>query len=163
MLMIIAWMGSKRLGVSRVSALWRQALPALTFGCCRSPSALSEFRQALLANGTDGEAPLEVVGLRGSRAARSAKRHTSYKTHRVEKRIKNSRCCPGCPVVVPLLSRCYPAVVPLLSRCCPAVVPLLSRCGPAVVNPFVNPFVSPWFILCESVCESLCASFAHPL
>ena len=137
MLMIIAWMGSKRLGVSRVSALWRQALPALTFGCCRSPSALSEFRQALLANGTDGEAPLEVVGLRGSRAARSAKRHTSYKTHRVEKKNKElpllswlSRCCPA---VIPLLSRCCLAVVLPLSRCCPAVVPLLAR---SVVNPW---------------------------
>ena len=38
---------------------------------CESFLAPSAFRQALPANGADGEAPLKVVGLRGSRAARA--------------------------------------------------------------------------------------------
>ena len=41
---------------------------------CESFVAPSAFRQALPANGADGEAPLKVVGLRGARAARAKPR-----------------------------------------------------------------------------------------
>ena len=47
----------------------------------------SEFRQALPANGADGEAPLKVVGLRGARAAR-AKRRTCFGRRRGAKNEK---------------------------------------------------------------------------
>ena len=52
----------------------KEAAPEHVRWRSHAPCSPSEFRQALPANGADGEAPLKVVGLRGARAARAKKR-----------------------------------------------------------------------------------------
>ena len=97
------------------------------------PCSPSDFRQALPANDADGEALSKAVGLRGERML--------WETSRRQEGKKKSRCCPGCPAVVTLLSRCCPGCpavvrfVLLLSRCYPAVLPLwcCCCCYPAVL------------------------------
>ena len=89
--------------------------------CLRAGSSLgspSEVRQALPANGADGEAPLKVVGLRGARAAR-AKKRTCFGRRRGAKNEKKKS-------------------LEIVAMALVVVLGILSACVIAFVNPFVS-------------------------